>query len=259
MIKPFTAHFISYGLAYTALAIFILSVLHFFMIRFSKLEKGLWSFALLFRKVGKFFFKLYYHTNQHLKTMKQNRTVGAFILFFALIFGLNVFQFFLLQRAAGVMEPVAAFIKKDKALTAECFAGYFPFAVLQYFGDEVKHEDIPFLRGAAPNAMFCDIDETKQFAFFPSAFLFADFDSEDGIGIGDDQAQMGTDYGIGIAEVRLDLRMGRQDTDTGKNTIGDLVGDATDEWELCPVFVILHEETHEVDEAPVASGGSGGG
>jgi uncharacterized protein (TIRG00374 family) len=107
IIKPFVNHFVAYSLIYTALAILILSMLHSLMRRNRQVERRLWLFALLFRRVGKFFFKLYYHTNEHLNNMRRQKTIIPYIIYFGLIFILNVVQFFLLQKAAGVSMPVA--------------------------------------------------------------------------------------------------------------------------------------------------------
>lgn len=107
--KPFMSHFISYCLAYMALIILVLSIIHLFMRRYRKVEKRLWRFVLYLKVVGKFFFKLYYHTNQHLSNMKRNGAISSYILFFGLIFMLNVLQFFFLQKAAGISTPVAGF------------------------------------------------------------------------------------------------------------------------------------------------------
>ncbi len=107
LIKPFVQDIICYALAYTALAVAVLTVVHQLMLRYERVERGLWSIVLRLGRAGRFLYRLYYHTNEHLRTMQRYKAIKTYILFFFLIFGLNVLQFLLLEYAAGVSHPVA--------------------------------------------------------------------------------------------------------------------------------------------------------
>lgn len=107
LIKPFAPDIICYALAYTSLAVLVLTIVHQLMLRYTSVEKSLWSVALRLGRAGRFLYRLYYHTNQHLRIMRRYKAMRTYVLFFFLIFGLNVLQFWLLERAAGVSSPVA--------------------------------------------------------------------------------------------------------------------------------------------------------
>ncbi|MBS1618316.1 MAG: flippase-like domain-containing protein [Bacteroidetes bacterium] len=107
LVKPFAPDIVSYALVYTALAVLVLTCIHQLMLRYKGIEKGLWAIALRLGRAGRFLYRLYYHTDQHLRTMHRYKAVQTYILFFFLIFGLNVLQFLLLEYAAGVSSPVA--------------------------------------------------------------------------------------------------------------------------------------------------------
>jgi uncharacterized protein (TIRG00374 family) len=106
-IKPFYKHVISYALAYVAITVLFLSVIHLALRRNPRLEKNLWFLVLYLGKTGRFLYKLYYHTDQHLKEMSKNAVVRSYVLYFGLIFFLNVLQFYFLEQAAGVCAPIA--------------------------------------------------------------------------------------------------------------------------------------------------------
>ena len=107
MLKPFAAHFIFYALANTALAVLILSIVYFIMRRIPRLEKYLWRKVFYLGKAGKALYEIYAHTNHHLLNMKHTNRLLKYILLFLLVVTLNGFQFFLLQKAAGIPAPVA--------------------------------------------------------------------------------------------------------------------------------------------------------
>ena len=104
-----TFNFITYSLFYTAAAIVLMSALHFFMLRNKKLERLLWSWVLRLKVVGRFLYRLYLQTNNHLIRMKKVNANWGFVFYFILIFSLNVIQFYLLEKAAGIEFPVAGF------------------------------------------------------------------------------------------------------------------------------------------------------
>lgn len=106
IIKPFKGNYISYALVCTALTVALLSITHLLMRRYANVEKKIWSFVLYLGKAGKFLFRLYAQTNVHLENMKRNNTRRSYVALFSLIFALNVLQFFLLQKAAGVTGPI---------------------------------------------------------------------------------------------------------------------------------------------------------
>jgi uncharacterized protein (TIRG00374 family) len=107
IIKPVINHYISYALLYTAIIVLILSIVHLLLLKNNQAAKKFWRFAMIFKGIGKFLFRLYSHTIDHLNNMKSNQAINPFFLLFAVVFIFNLMQFYLLQKAAGVSVPVA--------------------------------------------------------------------------------------------------------------------------------------------------------
>ena len=107
IIKPFTNHYISYALLYTAIIVLLLSTVHILLLKNDQVTKRLWRIVMHLRGIGKLLFRLYRHTIDHLNNMKANRTIYSFFLLFAVLFLLNMMQFYFLQKAAGVSIPIA--------------------------------------------------------------------------------------------------------------------------------------------------------
>jgi uncharacterized protein (TIRG00374 family) len=101
--------YITRALGITALAVAILTVIQCLMLKFQKLEKDLLRLVLYIKIVGKFLYRLYLNTNWHLSHMKFRKANYGFVVFFGLIFSLNMLQFYLLEKAAGLEEPIAGF------------------------------------------------------------------------------------------------------------------------------------------------------
>lgn len=106
-LKPFPSHYVSYALGFTALAVAGLTVLHMLFLYSRATEKFVWRVVMLAGKPGKYLFKLYTHTNAHLKTMRLQGNLWRFVVFFVLIFFFNALQFYLLLKASGIQPPVA--------------------------------------------------------------------------------------------------------------------------------------------------------
>jgi len=106
-LKPFPAHYITYALAYTAAVVAGLTVLHVVFLYSRPAEKFVWRLVMLVGKPGRYLFRLYTHTNAHLKTMWHQGNITRFVLFFVLIFFFNALQFYLLLKATGIAEPLA--------------------------------------------------------------------------------------------------------------------------------------------------------
>lgn len=104
--KPHSSY-ITNALGLTAVVVALLTLLHKLMQKFPVFEKRIWKMVLYLKGVGKFLFRLYLNTNWHLANMKSQKATYRFIVFFVLIFSLNMLQFYLLEKAAGIQGPVA--------------------------------------------------------------------------------------------------------------------------------------------------------
>lgn len=106
-IKPFPAHYVTYALASITAVVAGLTVLHIIFLYSRRFEKWVWSMVLLMGKPGRFLYRLYVHTNAHLKNMWAIGNTLRFMVFFVFIFFLNALQFYLLLKASGIHWPVA--------------------------------------------------------------------------------------------------------------------------------------------------------
>lgn len=104
--KPFVNHYILYAICYTSLLVVALTIIHTVMRRYRYVEKRVWHFILLFKKTGRFLYRVYYHTNSLLSNLKKNGVLAAYLTLCFAFFFLNITQFYLLLKAAGVQAPV---------------------------------------------------------------------------------------------------------------------------------------------------------
>lgn len=106
-IKPFISHYILYAIAYTSAIILTLMIVYGLMRHYKYVEKRIWLFVLSFRKSGRFLFKVYCHANRQLDNLKESGLWMYYFLLCAVFFFLNILQFLLLMKVAGIAEPVA--------------------------------------------------------------------------------------------------------------------------------------------------------
>lgn len=106
-LKPFPTHYITYALAYTAAAVAALTALHLLFLYSRAAEKTVWRLVRFTGKPGRYLFRLYTHTNAHLKNMRQQGNLWRFAVFFVLIFFFNALQFYCLLKASGIQAPLA--------------------------------------------------------------------------------------------------------------------------------------------------------
>ena len=107
-LKPFVNHYLLYAIAYTSAIIFALMLAYALIRQYKFLEKRIWLFVLSFRKSGRFLFKVYGHVKSQLDNLKQRGFLFYYFLLCAVFFCMNILQFFLLMKVAGVTEPVAS-------------------------------------------------------------------------------------------------------------------------------------------------------
>jgi uncharacterized protein (TIRG00374 family) len=105
-LKPFPLDYVTYALVYTAGAVVGLTALHLVFLYSRKTEKLIWHLVMRVGKPGRYLYRLYIHTNTHLRNMWQLGNSIRFVVFFILIFFLNTLQFYLLMKAAGVPFPL---------------------------------------------------------------------------------------------------------------------------------------------------------
>lgn len=104
--KPFVSHYILYAIINTTFVILLLSITYFFVKKYRRVEKTLWLIVLSFKKIGRFFFRMYWYMSYQIKNVMRQGSVWYFVLLSIATLFLNVLQFWLLFKAAGVSEPV---------------------------------------------------------------------------------------------------------------------------------------------------------
>lgn len=107
-ISPFTGDYIFLAIYYTALAAVLLGTLYLLMLRYVLLEKFLWRIVCTLRRPGRFLYRIYKYASWQMAGIRQNGFVTAYLFFCVGAFLLNVLQFFLLLKAAGISGPVAS-------------------------------------------------------------------------------------------------------------------------------------------------------
>ena len=113
IIKPFKNHYISYAIAFTDFVLFIIIFIYILMINSRGFERFILQIVLTLRKTGRLFFRLYWHTKNHISNLKNNGTMIYYLFLCVFILLLNISQFLFLLKAAGVPEPIAG-----------CYAAY---------------------------------------------------------------------------------------------------------------------------------------
>ena len=104
--QPFTNHYIFLIISVIAIAVVVFSVVQILMWRYKFVEKWLWHLVLIFKRPGRFLFKIYKHTRVQISNVYRNGFAAYYIFLCIMTLLLNVLQFFLLLKAADVTEPV---------------------------------------------------------------------------------------------------------------------------------------------------------
>lgn len=108
MISPLSGDYIFLAIYYTATVAALLGILYLLMLRYVLLEKALWRIVVALRRPGRFLYRIYKYASWQMSGIRQHGFVGAYLFFCSGAFLLNVAQFFLLLKAAGISGPVAS-------------------------------------------------------------------------------------------------------------------------------------------------------
>ena len=106
IIMPFEKHYIFFAIIYTSITVVCLTIVYTLMRQYSSIEKKVISIVLLFRKTGKFIYRIYWFTTRLITDLLRKHRLGKYVLCCIVIYVLNVLQFFFLFRASGVSAPV---------------------------------------------------------------------------------------------------------------------------------------------------------
>ncbi len=128
LLKPFISHFILYSIFLTASIVVILFIIYNLIRRSRVAEKKIWHLIFRFQKTGRFLYRLYSHTGAHLQGLKANEQIARYLLFCFVILFLNISQFFLLLKAAGVVAPVCSFYTAFLAALSMMIIAFVPSA-----------------------------------------------------------------------------------------------------------------------------------
>ncbi len=104
--KGFISHYILYAIICTAVIIILLAIFYYFIRTHRKAEKKLWLRILFLKKTGRFLFSMYWHVNDQIGDMRAKGYLVYFVLLSVTTLLLNMLQFWLLLKAAGVTAPV---------------------------------------------------------------------------------------------------------------------------------------------------------
>lgn len=126
--KAFYRHYISYAIAGTAIVVMVLSVIYTLMRRYRHLEKALWGVVLMLKKPGRFLYRLYWHTICHLSNVRKQGHIGGYVLLCLIIISLNLLQFYLLLKCAGITGDECSFYTAFLAATSMMIIAFVPSA-----------------------------------------------------------------------------------------------------------------------------------
>lgn len=106
LFKPFVSHYVLYAIVNTSFFILLLSITYSFVKKYRRVEKTLWLMVLSLKKTGRIFFRMYWYMSYQIKNVMRQGSVWYFVLLSIATLLLNVLQFWLLFKAAGISEPV---------------------------------------------------------------------------------------------------------------------------------------------------------
>jgi uncharacterized protein (TIRG00374 family) len=101
-VKPFLPHFVSYSILIVAGIAFCSTMLYIFLRKCRWIEKRVWILILLLKKPGRWLFKIYYYTNEHLANLKNRNLYSAYFLMCVCILLMNMLQFYFLMCSANL-------------------------------------------------------------------------------------------------------------------------------------------------------------
>ena len=104
---PYKSHYILYALINTALVVIVVAIIYYIVQKHRSLEKKLWLFILLFKKTGRFLYRMYWYVKHQISQLKQSRKLGPYIALGFIMISLNMLQFFFLFKVANIAAPVA--------------------------------------------------------------------------------------------------------------------------------------------------------
>lgn len=107
--SAFRYHFISISILTISATVVVLSILYVIFQKYRSVERFVWLNVIQLKFIGVYLYKMYRNVCQFIKNMQNSNGLYWFVLYFAVIFLLNILQIYFLLLAANINAPLNSF------------------------------------------------------------------------------------------------------------------------------------------------------